>query len=100
MGPSPGFLCWATSEGRITMSKGIRLSQKHGVNPSVLVCPLCFRDTGVGLLGRLKDDAEAPRTMRDAEPCQECKEHLALGFLLIERDGNQITGRRWVLKKE
>lgn len=23
------------------MSKGIRLSEKHGVNPSITVCPIC-----------------------------------------------------------
>ena len=47
------------------MERGIRLSEKHGVNPSVMLCFLCGESYGVALLGKHKDehshDAEAPR---------------------------------------
>ena len=82
------------------MSKSLRLSEKHGVNPSMLVCPICFADKGVALLGRLKGDKEAPRAIPDDEPCDECKENMELGFLIVERAGDCITGRRWVIRPE
>ena len=42
--------------------RGIRLSEKHGVNPSIGVCFYCNQDNGeVVLPGRLPDDREAPR---------------------------------------
>lgn len=44
---------------------GIHLSKKHGVNPSIEICAVCGKGIGVALLGRLKNDAEAPR-----EVCQ------------------------------
>lgn len=56
------------------MGNDIRLSPKHGVNPSVMKCPVCAEDTGLALLGRLRDDAEAPRQMLDRDPCDKCKE--------------------------
>lgn len=43
------------------MSKGIRVSEKHGVNPSITICPICGKETSIALLGKLKGDKEAPR---------------------------------------
>lgn len=80
--------------------KGIRLSEKHGVNPALTHCPICGKPMGVALFGRLPGDAEAPHNISDPEPCDECKEHMALGVLFVERDGNKITGSRWVVKEE
>lgn len=58
----------------------ITLSEKHGVNPSVLHCFICGKETGVALLGKLKDDAEAPRDMTNPnEFCDECKAQLDAG---------------------
>lgn len=88
------------------MSGSIKLSPKHGLNPSMLQCPICAADTnGIALVGRLKDDAEAPKRMLDNQPCAECQEHMAMGFLLIEatplgEEGFQTTGRRWVVTME
>lgn len=70
------------------MAKGdIRLSKKHGVNPSVTVCAVCGKDLGVALFGRLKGDVEAPRKVFDAEPCDDCKtsfeKHIADGAFLF-----------------
>lgn len=43
------------------MSKNIILSEKHGVNPSITVYPICGKEIGIALLGKLKGDEEAPR---------------------------------------
>lgn len=53
------------------MSKGIRLSEKHGVNPSITVCPICGKETGIALLGKLKGDEEAPRKII-GDICDDC----------------------------
>lgn len=79
----------------------IRLSPKHGVNPALMKCPLCFQNTGVALLGHLAGDAQAPYLgTRDTEPCAECMEHMKMGILLLEREGDTITGTRWVITHE
>jgi hypothetical protein len=59
-----------------------------------------MKDTGVGLMGRLPGDEESPDRMIDNEPCSECREHMEMGFLLIERTETHITGRRWVIRRE
>ena len=61
----------------------IRLSPKHGVNPGIIVCPICLGDTGVALFGALPGDNEAPRRSRDFQPCAKCQEHMKLGVILI-----------------
>lgn len=53
------------------MSKNIRLSEKHGVNPSITVCPICGKETGIALLGKLKGDEEAPRKII-GDICDDC----------------------------
>lgn len=71
---------------RTTMGKGIRVSEKHGVNPSLGVCFWCGEDTGtIGLMGRIKDDAEAPRhAVFDYDPCDDCGKKWATGIGLFE----------------
>lgn len=55
----------------------ITLSEKHGVNPSFVICTLCGEDTGeIALLGKLKDDKEAPRHICTGTICKKCKEQL------------------------
>ncbi len=68
------------------MTKGITLSEKHGVNPTLPVCFWCGEENGtVALLGRLPGDIEAPRhPVLDYDPCDECRENFALGIALIE----------------
>ena len=53
--------------------KGIELSEKHGVNPSMLCCPVCGKEYGVALLGKLKGDEEAPMRIIGNELCNDCK---------------------------
>lgn len=55
------------------MKKGeIQISPKHGLNPSLLICPVCGKDIGVAICGRLPNDTEAPRRVIDIQPCNEC----------------------------
>lgn len=58
----------------------IKLSPKHGVNPSVMHCFICGKETGVALLGKLKDDAEAPHDISNPnEICDDCKKQIEAG---------------------
>jgi hypothetical protein len=41
------------------MKDSIRLSEKHGVNPSLMLCFYCGEASGVALLGRLKGDQDS-----------------------------------------
>lgn len=70
------------------MSKGIKLSPKHGVNPCMPVCFFCGETKNeIALLGRIggKEDLEAPmKAVLDYVPCEECQKKFAEGVLLIE----------------
>jgi len=79
------------------MSKGIEVSPKHGVNPTIPVCFFCGEDKNeIALLGRVRErdphtgravrnsDVEVPmRMVLDYEPCDKCKAHMAQGVTLI-----------------
>lgn len=61
----------------------VRLSEKHGVNPSVEKCFFCQRDVGIVLFGRLKDDVEAPRSVTlNHDPCVDCQVVMSRGVIL------------------
>ncbi len=77
----------------------IELSPKHGINPSLMKCFICGKDTGIALLGKLKDDAEAPKEIYN-DLCDECKKIINDGgrFILEVKDGSahdnpERTGR-------
>ena len=95
------------------MDKGIRISEKHGLNPTMGVCFYCGKHTGeIALLGRLPDDKEAPKEMiLNYSPCEECQKLFTQGVLIVEvtetdatthqpeiREGYVPTGRHVVLK--
>lgn len=97
------------------MGKGIKVSPKHGLNPTIPICFWCGKERGeVALLGRLPGDAEAPKNVvLDYEPCECCRADMARGFTLMEatnhpNDRGQVeaqtgvypTGRFLVIKKE
>ena len=87
--------------------KGIRVSPKHGVNPTLVTCFWCGEERGdIALLGRISmdgnDDAEAPRhVVIDYEPCDTCKERMSKGITVIECDDEteEPTGS-WVVVSE
>lgn len=68
----------------------IKLSPKHGVNPSVMHCFICGKETGVALLGKLKDDKEAPKDMTNPdELCEDCRKQIEAGNkYIIEVEDN------------
>lgn len=73
------------------MSKGIKLSPKHGLNPCIPTCFFCGQDKNeIALMGHIGDgrkgeDFEAPmKAILDFEPCEECKKKFAKGVLIIE----------------
>lgn len=67
------------------MSKGIKISPKHGVNPSIQKCFWCQKEMGLILFGKMKDDAEAPKCVTlDYEPCDECKSQWEKGIAVLE----------------
>ena len=62
---------------------GIHLSKKHGVNPSIEICAVCGKGIGVALLGRLKNDAEAPGEVCLGNLCDTCQSVVDAGGTLI-----------------
>lgn len=88
------------------MDRGIRLSPKHGVNPSVTKCFVCGEDDGLALFGRLPKDQEAPRTVcLNKDPCPKCHEWMAKGCILIsvrvgESGDNPYRTGGWVVLKD
>ena len=89
------------------MTKTIRLSKLHGLNPSVQQCYVCMKDVAVVFFGSLKGGAKAPRTVcLDRTPCPDCRAWMSQGVILISvRDGESgdnpyRTGGWCVLKDE
>ena len=76
------------------MKDSIRLSEKHGVNPSVETCFVCGNDTGVILFGKLPDDKKAPRSVCIGHICDECTETMKVGVFLIEVDLAKTTDKK------
>lgn len=74
----------------------IPLSPKHGLNPSMDCCFYCGEVTGIALMGKLKNDEEAPKECcTSLEPCDKCKEKYKGYLLLVEikEDKSGPTGR-------
>ena len=73
------------------MSKSIKVSPKHGANPSMLHCAICGEVIGIALMGRLPGDEEAPRDISDGSSiCDTCEHVIKVGVMLIETtDGEQ-----------
>lgn len=70
-------------------NKGIRISPKYGVNPTIPICFFCGEEKHeIALLGKIggrNKDLEAPRHMiLNYEPCEECKKKMDTGITLIE----------------
>ena len=67
-------VCRVTKEEMTMAKNSIRLSEKHGVTPTIPVCFGCGKQKNeIALLGRLPNDAEAPMNMvLNYDPCEEC----------------------------
>ena len=68
--------------------KNIRISEKHGLNPSITHCEVCGKETGLALFGRLKGDQKAPRDIYQGL-CDDCQRVIDMGGVMIieVRDG-------------
>ena len=60
----------------------LRLSKKYGVNPSLLVCPICGHDVGIALLGA-NGGKKAPYQMISMDLCNDCKQKIKEGNTFI-----------------
>lgn len=85
----------------------IRLSDKHGVNPTIPKCFFCGNDKSeVLLMGKLKGDVEAPHNaVFDKEPCVQCLDLMTKGVICISvKDGesgdNPYRTGGWVVVSE
>ena len=77
----------------------LRLSKKYGLNPTLLVCPICGKDTGIALLGA-NNGKQAPMTTKDSNLCDECKA-LYVQIIEVESETNKVaTGRSVYVPKE
>ena len=75
---------------------GIKLSEKHAVNPSVDTCFICGKETNLVLFGAsYKDEngktAKAPRTVCTGELCEDCQKVIDEGgiFFIAVKDGER-----------
>lgn len=70
------------------MKKEIRLSRKHGLNPSLVQCFFCMKDKEIALFGELRDDVEAPRQvcLGQSYPCSKCEGYMKQGIIVISFD--------------
>ena len=75
------------------MSKGIKISPKHGLNPTIPVCFWCGKQKNeIALMGRMEGDIEAPKNMvLDYVPCEECQNHMAMGVAVLEASDHPNT---------
>lgn len=74
----------------------IRISNKHGVNPSLSVCYYCGGDKNELILaGALPGDKPAPhRGVWNYEPCDECAEFMKRGVICIGVDESKTTDQK------
>jgi hypothetical protein len=69
----------------------IRVSPKHGLNPSMTLCFACGAETGIALLGFLRGDEEAPRRiMHRDDICDNCKKLMGHGVILMQVQNGEL----------
>lgn len=83
------------------MSKGIKISPKYGLNPTIPVCFWCGKQKNeIALMGRMKDDIEAPKGMvLDYVPCEECQNHMNMGVAILEASDHPNTENQPPMQK-
>ena len=82
----------------------LRLSKKHGLNPSLLVCPICGKDVGIALLGA-NGGKKAPYQMISMDLCDDCKQKVKDGntFILSAKqtsDEIKLTGAYMIVPND
>lgn len=78
------------------MGKGVTLSKKHGLNPSMVICPICSKEESVAILGYIKGDKEAPRYIQ-GDICDECKARVADNKCFVISVGEDQRLKRYTI---
>lgn len=78
------------------MGKGIILSKEHGLNPSVMVCPICGKKGDIAILGHIKGDKEAPRYIQ-GDICDKCKARVADNKCFVISVGEDQRLKRYTI---
>jgi hypothetical protein len=68
------------------MGRSVRLSKKHGVNPTIPICFWCGKERNeIALMGRIgREDKKAPMySVIDYEPCENCRKAFDAGILVV-----------------
>lgn len=74
----------------------IKVSDKHGLNPSINHCFICNKDINITLFGYIEGDKEAPKHCCTGDLCDDCKEKLKTHVAIIEmksKTNPERTGR-------
>lgn len=89
------------------MANNIKLSPKHGLNPTIPVCAWCGKEKNeIALMGHIKtdvrgEDPEAPmHCVLDYEPCEHCKEQWSAGVAVLEATTKRPTPYRPPIQKQ
>ena len=91
----------------------MRLSSKHGLNPSIPLCHYCKKPKNEIILTGYEGEVWAKRNGHpdgqmpmyvflkgDIQPCDECKK-IGIAVVEVKSDADrELTGRRWLMKKE
>lgn len=78
------------------MGKSVTLSKKHGLNPSMVICPICSKEESVAILGYIKGDKEAPRYIQ-GDICDECKARVADNKCFVISVGEDQRLKRYTI---
>lgn len=81
----------------------IKLSPKHGVNPTMSICFWCGEHTGeIAMLGKLDNqDFGVPREMvLSYDPCDDCKAKWDLGVTIVEVSPTPIEDNQIVVSTQ
>lgn len=85
------------------MSNSVKISPRHGLNPSIPICFWCGEEKNeVVLLGKMnKEDSEAPRRILiDYKPCEKCKKAFEQGIQVIGVNTTPFFDNQEPLKDE
>lgn len=69
----------------------IRLSEEHGLNPSLIKCFICGENVGIAMNGRLPKDQKAPMYVINGEICNKCKSIIDNGYIAIIECSNPVS---------
>jgi len=80
----------------------IKVSKKHGVNPSMSLCIYCGEiKNEIMLLGKLPKDEQAPMSaVFNYDPCDKCKEGMEQGITFFAADENKKPTVKFATIKE